>query len=61
MTIDRFTNTIINAFSKELDLLPSYDIILDEKEFMMLSPNSLTNLQMIRHFYNWFMISLMIP
>ena len=34
MTIDRFTNTIINAFSKELDLLPSYDIILDEKEFL---------------------------
>ena len=34
MTIDRFTNTIINAFSKELDLLPSYEIILDEKEFL---------------------------
>ena len=32
MTIDRFTNTIINAFSKELDLLPSYDIVLDEKK-----------------------------
>ena len=34
MTIDRFTNTIINAFSKELDLLPSYDIVLDEKVFL---------------------------
>ncbi len=34
MTIDRFTNSIINAFSKELNLLPSYEIILDEKEFL---------------------------
>ena len=34
MTIDRFTNTVISAFSSELNLMPSYDIVLEEKEFL---------------------------
>ena len=33
MTIDKFTNQIIRAFSKELNLSDTYEIILEEYEF----------------------------
>ena len=34
LTIDKFTNLIIKAFSKELGILNSYEIILEEGEFL---------------------------
>ena len=34
MTIDKFTNQVIGAFSKELGLSNQYDVILEEQEFL---------------------------
>ena len=34
MTIDKFTNRVIRSFSKELGISSSYNIILEENEFI---------------------------
>ena len=34
MTIDKFTNRVIRSFSKELGISNSYNIILEENEFI---------------------------
>ena len=34
MTIDKFSNQIIRSFSDELGLSSSYEVILEEKDFL---------------------------